>query len=223
MTYRAVVFDLFQTLVFLEGEEWRDQYRRLAEAVGADADAFATAWVADRPRRETGPLADSVRVFCGEFGLSDADADALVELRREATRAMLVPRDGAVETLEALSRRGFRIGLISNCSGDVAEVWQETPFGPYFDATVFSCEVGAAKPDRRLYEAAAEQLAVELSECVFLDDNPEYASAAVEAGMDAVVIDPPDGPDPESAWAGPRISSPRELLVLPGLRASAGA
>lgn len=218
MTYRAVVFDLFQTLVCLDGEAWRDHYRTLAERVGADPDAFAVAWVADRPRRETGPLAASVRAFCGEFGLDDAAADELVELRREATRAMLAPREGAAETLAELRDRGLRIGLISNCSGDVSETWHETPFAPYFDATVFSCEVGAVKPERRLYEAAAGRLGVEASECLFVDDNPAYAQGAVEAGMDAVLIDPPDGSDPDAEWAGARISSPRELLTLPGLR-----
>jgi putative hydrolase of the HAD superfamily len=217
MKYRAVVFDLFQTLVWLETDAWRAaHYWKLAERVGADPDRFAEAWVAARPGRETQPLVENVRALSSALGLSERDADAIVELRRDATRKLLVPRAGVPETLAELRRRGLRIGLISNCTGDVPDVWGETPFAPYFDATVFSCEVGAMKPERVLYQAASERLGVRLAECVFVDDNPAFARGALEAGMEAVLIDPPDGPIADD-WSGPRIRSPLDLLGLPGL------
>jgi putative hydrolase of the HAD superfamily len=216
MKYRAVVFDLFQTLVWLDGDVWRAHYRKLAERIGAEPERFAEAWVADRPGRETQPLIDSVRALCRALGLGERDADALVEVRRQTAREMLVPRPGVPEALAELKRRGLRIGLISNCSGDVAEVWGETAFAPYFDATVFSCEIGATKPERRLYEAASERLGVSPPECVFVDDNPTYARGAVEAGMGAVLIDPPEGPITDG-WSGPRVRTPSDLLELPGL------
>ena len=48
--------------------------------------------------------------------------------------------------------------MISVCTQDVPQVWDETPLGGKFDATVFSCDVGVSKPDPRIYEIACERL-----------------------------------------------------------------
>ena len=45
--------------------------------------------------------------------------DELVELRFELARRVLVPRPGAVETLEELGARGIKRGLISVCTEEV--------------------------------------------------------------------------------------------------------
>ena len=61
--------------------------------------------------------------------------------------------------------------MISVCTEDVPQVWDETPLGGEFDATVFSCDVGVSKPDPRIYEIACERLEVEPAECLFVGDG----------------------------------------------------
>ena len=51
---------------------------------------------------------------------------------------------------------------------------------------MFSCSVGVAKPDPRIYRIAAERLGVEPGECLFVDDQPPFVEGARAAGMDAV-------------------------------------
>src|ERR1051326_5628828 len=52
-------------------------------------------------------------------------------------------------------RRRYRLILISNTNEDHARyVVQNYPVLRYFDAKIFSFEVGAMKPDRRIYERA---------------------------------------------------------------------
>lgn len=61
----------------------------------------------------------------------------------------------------------------------------------YFDAVVESSRVGVRKPDPRFYELACEQLAIEPTEAVFLDDLGVNLKPARALGMTTIkVIDP---------------------------------
>ena len=49
--------------------------------------------------------------------------------------------------------------------------WSRSPLRPCFDAAIFSCNVGAAKPDPAIYLAACEALGVAPAECLFVGDG----------------------------------------------------
>jgi putative hydrolase of the HAD superfamily len=51
---------------------------------------------------------------------------------------------------------------------------------------VFSCSVGVAKPDPRIYRIASDRLGTEPGACLFVDDQPDFVAGAREAGMDAL-------------------------------------
>jgi putative hydrolase of the HAD superfamily len=108
--------------------------------------------------------------------------------------------------------------MISVCTQDVPEVWDDTPLGGKFDATVFSCDVGVSKPEPRIYEIACEQLEVEAGECLFVGDGAnDELPGAERAGMDAIQLRAPgerltsDG----EAWTGRSVEHLSELLELP--------
>ncbi|MGA4839665.1 HAD-IA family hydrolase [Streptomyces sp. G45] len=54
------------------------------------------------------------------------------------------------------------------------------------DDVVGSAALGLAKPDRRIYERAAERLGVDMTRCLFVDDRQENVDAAVALGMTGV-------------------------------------
>lgn len=56
-----------------------------------------------------------------------------------------------------------------------------------FDALIFSCAEGAAKPEREIYEIAARKLAAALSRCVLIDDRLDFVARARSAGMKAIL------------------------------------
>jgi putative hydrolase of the HAD superfamily len=183
--YRAVVFDLWNTLALWALDDW---YRLMAEQLEVGPDEFAEAWFDGYEQRATGPLEPSVRAVCERLGAHPDRAEQLVSLRLELTRSTLVPRDGALDVLDELRRRGYRLGLISVCSEEVPQLWAETELAPLIDEAVFSCSVGVVKPDRRIYEIAAERLRVRAADCLFIDDQPDFVRGAIEAGMDAHVL-----------------------------------
>lgn len=216
---RAVIFDLWDTLVLWPLDEAAQLNERIAERLGVEPERFVETWNAARPGRSVGPLLENVRGVLAELGLHDGEAEEVTRLRLEHTRRVLVPREGALETLDELRRRGLRLGLISVCSEDVERAWDESPFAGRFDSVVLSCSVGLSKPDPRIYELAAEQLGVPPEECLFVGDgaNDELAGAE-RAGMRAAVILRPGEEEPlwpeARAWRGPRLRALPEVLAL---------
>jgi putative hydrolase of the HAD superfamily len=186
--FRAVIFDLWQTLVPWPVESANAMYGRLVETWGADPETFHELWHRRRRERETGAIEPHLRSIAEELGLT-GDLDAVMTIRRDWTLESLVPRDDAVPTLEELRRRGHMLGMISACSQDVPDVWERTPLGTLFDSTVFSCSVGVSKPDPEIYALAAEELGVDPGESLFVGDGAnDELPGAERAGMTAVQL-----------------------------------
>ena len=61
-----------------------------------------------------------------------------------------------------------------------------------FDAVIESSKVGVRKPDPRFYELACEQLRIEPSEAVFLDDLGVNLKPAKAMGMTTIKVVDPD-------------------------------
>jgi putative hydrolase of the HAD superfamily len=214
--YRAVIFDLWQTLVPWNVDEANRFYDRMADAVGVERGRFRDVWLAGRANRETGPMADHLRGLLTNLGV-EGDVDELIGLRREWTKSSLVPRPDALETLAELRRRGHLLGLISVCSEEVSHVWDETLLGGTLDETVFSCDVGISKPDPRIYEIACDRLEVEPAECLFVGDGAnDELPGAERVGMTAVQLRAPgeELTEPGKRWQGPAIESLSEVLPL---------
>jgi putative hydrolase of the HAD superfamily len=215
--YRAVVFDLWQTLAVWPWDAGRELYSRMAANAGVDDARFFAAWDAGRNTRETGSMREYFEALRQELGANGLDIDELAAMRLSFTRDVLVPRTDAVATLDELKQRGYTLGLITNCSDEVQQLWDETAFAAHFDALVFSCDVGTAKPDPRIYAIAAERLRVPPEESVFVGDGAnDELPGAERAGMRAIQLRVPgEELEPEAeAWQGERIASLSELPAL---------
>ena len=221
MTVRAVVFDLWETLVRWPREESELLRRRWAERLGVSAETLDALWneAGAYERRECGPLLPflhSIREAAG----SDVDVGEFLEWRVDLARSALVADRETIEALDELRLRGYHIGLASNSTEDVAIVWPETLLAPLFDAAVFSATAGFMKPDRRIYELACTELGVEPTDCLFVGDgaNDELAGAQ-RVGMTPVLIHG-EGEEPmwkdARGWRGSRITSIAQVLELLG-------
>jgi putative hydrolase of the HAD superfamily len=216
--YRAVIFDLWQTLVPWDVEESRRFSDQVAVTAGVDPERYWEAWFSSHhlPNRNTGPMTDFLQALFAELGV-EPDLDELLSMRRERAKRVLVPRPDAVPTLEELRRRGHLLGMISVCTEDVSQVWDETPLGREFDAAVFSCDVGVAKPDPRIYQIACERLGVEPGESLFVGDGAnDELPGAERVGMAAVQLRAPGEELTESGqdWTGASVETLAEVLDL---------
>lgn len=185
---KAVIFDLFETLVT---ENALPDMTREEEALflGADPTAFAAAWKAGSAARKTGKLspADALRECAPEANEGALKADFL--RRRRRLRALFEKPDGEILLLLSdLKRRGYALGLVSNCDEEDAAALKVSLLSVYPDAQALSCETGLLKPDPQAYLAAAQMLRTAPEECLYIGDgevngeNGEMAGAA-KAGM----------------------------------------
>lgn len=105
------------------------------------------------------------------------------------TAAAWTPAPGAREALRGLAARGLRLGVASNFDHRLPGLLAELGLLPPLERVVLPGEVGAAKPDRRLFEAAVSALGVSAHETVYVGDDPERdVAGARAAGLRAVAV-----------------------------------
>jgi putative hydrolase of the HAD superfamily len=95
-----------------------------------------------------------------------------------------------VEYLRSLRPR-YTTGLISNAWSDMREYLSRQKVDDIFDHLIISAEVGAAKPDARIYLFALEQAQVRANEAVFVDDVPANIEACEAVGMKGILFNDP--------------------------------
>ena len=84
-----------------------------------------------------------------------------------------VPMDSLVETLDTLSQRALRLGIVTNGSsaGQNRKI-DLLGVRPYMDCIVISESAGCKKPDHRIFEQALSSLALPASDTGFVGDHP---------------------------------------------------
>ena len=210
---KAVIFDLWDTLVEWPVAEADVLKEQLAALVTVDAEEFERRWRDGYRASQTGPLADSYRAL----GLPDEHIETHVAARHAFARRSLRLRDGARETMAQLRARGVKLGLITVCSEEVPAAWPETELAGLFDAETFSSDSGLMKPDPEIYLTTARALGVDPAAAMFVGDgaNDELGGAA-RVGMTPVLFVPRGEPQWQglAGWSGLRITTLDEVLAL---------
>ena len=123
----------------------------------------------------------------------------------DTARQRVTPYEGVKKALARLSTK-FRLVAISNGTADVFV----KPAAPYFHAAFKAHEVGVAKPDIKIYQAATSYLALDADQVLHIgDDAHTDALGAREAGLHAVWINPQDHPwthDSPKPWTVKHLS-----------------
>jgi putative hydrolase of the HAD superfamily len=100
-------------------------------------------------------------------------------------------REHTAETLDELSRRGYRLAVISNADGRVESLLDSVGLHRHFEFILDSHLVGIEKPDPRIFRLGAERLGVKPEEAVYVGDIYEIdVQGARAAGMRPILIDP---------------------------------
>lgn len=106
--------------------------------------------------------------------------DAYTEIQDNPANAELL------QYIDTRLRGHYKIGMLSN----VGENWLPDLFSEaelaLFNETVLSCDVGAVKPDPRMYQAITSKLGVAPEHCIFIDDQPRYCAGAEAVGMQSI-------------------------------------
>jgi putative hydrolase of the HAD superfamily len=211
---RAVIFDLWDTLVEWPAGEAARMRDRIAPLVGVAEEEFGRRWMAMYRASQTGPLADAFRVL----GVPGEQIAAEVAERHEFARRVLRARPGTTGVLAKLRGRGVKLAVLSVCSEEVPARWPQTELAGLFDAETFSVECGLMKPEPEIYLRTARALGVEPADCFFVGDGAnDELDGARRVGMTPVLFLPSGAtsPWPEvRGWRGLRVESMEEVLEL---------
>ena len=128
-------------------------------------------------------------------GASPAGSEALVETVLEVTRpASSWDRvaSSTVPLLEDLSRRGYRLGIISNSNGTLLHQLERLGLAGRFDVIIDSAHAGVEKPHPEIFNIALQKAGgVDPGRALYIGDV--YAIdvlGAASAGMHAALFDP---------------------------------
>src|SRR5687767_13873688 len=166
MTIKAVFFDLGGVIVRTEFQAPRQQ---LADKLGMDYEDLSKI-VFDSD--------SGLKASMGEIAADDHWASIIQRLKRPASELSVI-RDEffagdivdrtLVEYIRSLHGK-YKTGLISNAWSDLRDFIVREKFDDAFDKMIISAEVGAVKPEPKIFQIALEQFGVSPNESVFVDD-----------------------------------------------------
>jgi len=219
---KAFLFDLFHTLTGLEPPS---AYPSTADVLGIDRARWNRILEESSPERLCGLVRDPFRIVRAladqaDPAIPDEVVRRAVEIRTARFREEL--RDippSSVAVLRRLRADGLRLGLVSNADALEAAPFPGCPLDGLFDVVTFSCDVGCAKPARRIYELTLDALGVRPEEAVFVGDGgSQELRGAREVGLATVMMTGvvrelwPELPAARRPWTDHEIVSLDELL-----------
>lgn len=221
---RAVLFDFYDTLAFIDPPVIEGGRRELARQVGLTEDEFRQLWSAHREGRmlgTAGDLATQLRTMLAAAGQAPPD-DLIARLvdqeYRSWERGVRLYAD-TLPVLRALRTGGLRLGILSNCTCQAGEVVRYHGLHELVDSVVLSFEVGLAKPDPAIYRHACAELGLPPEACGFVGDGAGgELEAAAALGLPTAKIRRPNlrRPDDPSIRADRQVGSLDELAALLG-------
>jgi len=227
MKFKAVIFDLFGTLVNDFGSSGAAIHMRdMASALGIPHEPFAQLWAQTINMRIDGAfdsVVANIKHVCDAMNADPRPEQiaAAVEIRMHYVRQALQPKSNAIDTLARLKTRAYRTGLLSNCSIEIPLLWHETAFANLIDAPVFSARVRLKKPDPRIFHLACERLGFPAASCLYIADGEDHElTAALKIGLHPVLFRPrPELPNRKTHeetknWRGATISNLLEVLEI---------
>ena len=190
---KAVFFDLFFTLANLEYQSENEFTllnisRQEWEASAENADVYQ--------QRATGKLKTERQMLESmvdglPFSVSENQLEKLVEIRNNRYQKSLTDiHPDILSTLKQLKESGIKLCLVSNADIIDKKYWGISPLKEYFDAVIFSCDVGIVKPDGKIYQLAMDKLNVSAADSIFAGDggsNELYGAKSV--GMATVLTE----------------------------------
>lgn len=185
---KAIYFDLFFTLIIPTYDKENNEF----EIVNLSLHEWKKYAEADflYQERALGLVKSEVEIIEKivaniPFDISDIQKEKLLIARENRMKTALQSvSDNIINVLKGLKSKNIKIWLISNADIIDCKYWKQSSLAPFFDDTIFSCNVGLLKPNEHIYELAMQHLGVLPNESLFVGDGgSEELYGAKAVGM----------------------------------------
>jgi HAD superfamily hydrolase (TIGR01549 family) len=164
-----------------------------------------------------------VRSFFSELELPEPSREEIQHFKEKYSEAYKASRRAmpdSIETLIRLKEAGYTLAIVTN--GPVKEQNDKAEaigVGELVDRIFTSEEVGVAKPDRRVFQFALEDLGVETGRAYMVGDNLETdIKGALDVGVSPILFNPDSNVlETEQLLFGKQIPVIRNMHKLLGL------
>jgi len=167
---KAIIFDCFGVLTTDGWLKFREDYL----TTDSEADVVAV---------ELNRQSDAGLITYEDFQEQLAQLAHLDIAEVKRIMASRARNDRLFEYIASDLKSHYKIGLLSNASGDYTKDLFTPEQNALFDATLFSYELGVVKPHEAMYTTIATRLGVLPHECIFIDDREGFVQGAIDAGM----------------------------------------
>lgn len=174
---KAVIFDLFETLITEFVPNWAPPIPSVAERLGIPETEFLP-----RLRR----LDDEWQIGCFD-GFDEVLATLCIESGREVPSAVISDlvqerrarlsalfenvEEAIVMMIQRIKFMDLRVAVVSNASNTDVEAWRTSRLEDEVEHFITSYQVGVLKPDPLIYNRALGALGVEANETVWVGDG----------------------------------------------------
>jgi len=117
-------------------------------------------------------------------GLEQSIED-LLHIWKETYLKLLPKNEELLNKIKEL-KKTCPVGLISNINEFHASINYERNLFEPFEPCLLSCEVGIAKPDKRIFELALKKIGLPANECLYIDDRIEHLRTAKQLGFKTI-------------------------------------
>jgi len=113
--------------------------------------------------------------------------DELVEFWSHNYSKIFKLYEGVTPVLSDL-RSKYKLALVSNCSTGLSKVIEALGIASFFETIILSYEVGARKPDRRIYLQTLRSIKLPSEKCIFVSDEISDLEGAKEIGLKTLLV-----------------------------------
>ena len=204
MKIKTIFFDFGDTLAYWSGSEveiWLELLNQLGIRAKPDAieqaDQEAKAFFTPKIYEYKGRMEEFWQLFnsfvLNKLGIPDPDGRLAKAIERgfeqeEDRWFHLYPESR--ETLEALRRHGYKLGMISNNTDELLKRLDRLDLAKYFDSVTYSQEAGVEKPDPLIFQLALKRAQCAPEEAVHIGNSYEHDVVGARAvGITPILID----------------------------------
>lgn len=163
---------------------------KICELINVSMDTWENAYFSKNHLLNTGKVMsrrDFWSILLGSLNRIEY-LDQAIKLDADLSSSYINLNHEMLALVDRLRLAGYKVGLLSNASAEVAIKIRTQDVERHFDSFIISAEIGVQKPDCLAFTKLAASLGVGISELVFIDDATKSLVNATDCGFTPILF-----------------------------------